>query len=135
MAREFPPDSFNPFADLLGMKYDHCEDGRCLSHLVITDAMMNPHHVLHGGVIFSIADTSMGAALYPSLGEDELCATIEIKLNFIKPVAGGRLDCDTYVVRRGRNVAVLESELTCEGKLVAKALGSYSIFKLKPKPA
>ncbi|MDK9555988.1 PaaI family thioesterase [Marinobacter sp. M216] len=82
-----------------------------------------------GGVLYSLADTGMGAALYPMLSEGELCATIEIKINYYSPVHDGRLTCVTKVVNKGKSVANLESEILCGDRLVAKANGNYSIFK------
>ena len=37
---------------------------------------MNPHNVVHGAVLYAMADTGMGAALYPTLSADKVCATI-----------------------------------------------------------
>jgi acyl-CoA thioesterase len=91
----------------------------------------NPHGVMHGGVLFSLADTSMGAALYTLLEADETCTTIEVKMNFLRPVTQGRLACETHVLRRGRSTAVLESRLLSGESLVAVALGTYAIL---PKP-
>ena len=73
----------------------------------------------------------MGAALYPSLSPGEICATIEIKINYYRPVTSGEVRCHTEVVHRGRRVANLESSIYADDRLVAKANGSYSIFKLK----
>ena len=75
-----------------------------------------------------MADTGMGGALYTLLVNSELCATIEVKINYIKPVKTGSVTCDTKVINKGKKVAVLESELFNDGVLVAKALGTYSIF-------
>lgn len=128
MAR--PTGGNHPFAELLGLRIDAVGDGRCRAHLEVREELFNPHHVAHGGVLFSLADTSMGAALYHELDAGESCATIEMKMNFIKPVRKGRLECDTTLVRRGRTTAVLESRITVDGDLVAIALSTYAIFTL-----
>jgi acyl-CoA thioesterase len=75
-----------------------------------------------------MADTGMGMALYPSLAAGEICATIEIKINYFKPVSSGTLNCITQVVNRGRTVANLESRLFVGDTLVAMANGNYAIF-------
>jgi acyl-CoA thioesterase len=90
---------------------------------------MNPQQVVHGGVLYALADTGMGGALYPSLEKGELCATIEIKIAYFQPVKAGKVTCRTTVTYRGKRVAHLESEIYAHGQLVAKATGSYSIFR------
>ena len=92
------------------------------------EKLFNPHHVIHGAVLYSLADTGMGAALYPILKEGEICATIEIKINYYKPVKAGVITCVTDVINKGKSVANLESLIYCGDTLVAKANGNYSIF-------
>jgi len=120
----------HPFADLIGLRFD--EDGhapgRSECQLDVGPAHLNPHGVVHGGVLFSMADTGMGKALYPSLAEGELCATIEIRIAYHRPVSEGRIVCDSRVVSRGKRIAHLESDLMVGDALVARATGTYSIF-------
>ena len=80
-------------------------------------------------MLYALADTGMGAALYPTLAEGELCATIEIKISYFKPVRGGMLVCRTELVNRGKRVANLESRLYLGELLVAQANGHSAIFK------
>lgn len=133
MPKKFPldPKGFNPFGELIGLKFPKCEKGYSQCVLEVNEKLFNPHKVLHGGIVYSMADTGMGGALYPGLGDDELCATIEIKIVYFAAVTSGTLVCDTRVVHRGKRVAILESEIKNDGKLVAKATGSFSIFKVK----
>jgi acyl-CoA thioesterase len=127
--------SFHPFADLIGLTVDgHTADTSTCS-LSVAAPLMNPHRVLHGGVLYSMADTGMGAALYPSLADGELCATIEIKIAYFKPVVSGRLVCRSQVTHRGRRTAHLESEIRNGDQLVAKATGSFAIFRPERKAA
>ena len=75
-----------------------------------------------------MADTGMGAALYTKLIEKEICATIEIKINYYRPVHSGEVKCFTKIINKGKRVANLESEIYNGEKLVAKANGNFSIF-------
>ena len=92
---------------------------------------MNPHKVLHGGVLYAMADTGMGGALYSLLKEDELCATIEIKISYFRYVKVGKVICDTKIIHKGKRFGILESEIKNNEQLVAKANGTFSIFKIK----
>jgi uncharacterized protein (TIGR00369 family) len=84
----------------------------------------------HGGVLYSMADTGMGAALYSLLESDELCATVEIKISYFKSVKEGTLICDTKVIHKGKTIGALDSEIANNETLVAKASGTFSIFKV-----
>jgi len=130
---EFPKESkgFHPFAELIGLDFIKVRRRYSQCQLEVTKDLFNPHKVVHGGVMYSMADTGMGGALYPSLADGELCATIEIKINYFKPVYSGTLICDTKLIHKGKASAVLESEITNNEVLVAKAIGTYSIFKVK----
>ena len=123
----------HPYADLIGLELGEQKDGRSTCSLTVTEQLYNPHRVVHGGVLYALADTGMGAALYPSLAPGESCATIEIKINYYRPVKLGEIRCLTEVVHRGKSVANIESSLYCDERLVAKANGSYTIFKIPEK--
>lgn len=133
MPREFPRQSkgFNPFGELIGLTFEEFGDGSSRCALEVTDELLNPHGVVHGGVIYSMADTGMGAALYSAIEEEELCTTIEIKITYLRAVRSGRLVCDTRVLNQTRKVAALESEIKSGEELVAKASGTFYVYSSK----
>lgn len=116
------------FAKLIDLHIDEQRAGFSKLSLVIAQNHLNPHGVVHGAVVYALADTGMGAALYPTLDEGQICATIEIKINYFKPIATGRLSCVTEIVNRGKTIANLESRVFVEQVLVAQANGNYAIF-------
>jgi acyl-CoA thioesterase len=121
----------NRFCDLIGLQFTEMEKGFCRTELSITDAHLNPYGSLHGGVVYTLADTGMGGALSTLLTDDERCSTIEIKINYLKSKRSGRLVCNTKVIHQGRSIAFLESVITDqEDKTVATASGTFNIFKL-----
>jgi acyl-CoA thioesterase len=122
---------FHPYGDLIGLTFDRIEKGFSQCSLRVDDNLMNPHGFLHGGVMYSMADTGMGAALYSLLQENELCATVEVKIAYFKPVKEGLLTCETNVIHKGRNISVLESEIKNNNILVSKAFGTFSIYYIK----
>jgi acyl-CoA thioesterase len=133
MGKEIPADmsGFNPFGDLIGLQFVKCEGGQSRCTLEVEQRLLNPHGAVHGGVLYSMADTGMGGAMYTVMEKEELCATIEIKIVYFKAVKSGTLVCDTRIVGRGGRVAALESEITSDGRLVAKASGTFSVFRAK----
>jgi len=133
MPKKFPLKSknFNPFGELISLNFTEVKKGYSQCILKVNEKLFNPHKVLHGGVIYSMADTGMGGALFTMLNKFELCTTVEIKINYFKPVISGMLTCNTNVVHKGKKIAVIESEVLNNGNIVAKAIGTYSIFKVK----
>jgi acyl-CoA thioesterase len=133
MGKEIPADmsGFNPFGDLIGLQFVKCEGGQSRCTLEVEQRLLNPHGAVHGGVLYSMADTGMGGAMYTVMEKEELCATIEIKITYFKAVRSGTLVCDTRIISRGRRATALESEITCDGRLAAKASGTFSVFRAK----
>ena len=77
---------------------------------------------LHGGILCDISDAAMGMAFASTLAPDESFTTIELKVNFFRPVWEARLRAEGRVVRRGSSIGYVECEITDErGQLIAKA--------------
>ena len=124
-------EGFDPFGALVGLTFTRWEEGYSQCVLEIDGKLLNPHKTLHGGATYTMADSGMGATLYSCIDEDELCATIEIKIVYFKAVNSGTLICDTRLINRSKRIATLESEIRQGEQLIAKALGTWSIFKEK----
>jgi acyl-CoA thioesterase len=118
----------SPFSKSLGVQIEEFNNGYCLCTLEIKDHLLNTHKAVHGGVIYSLADIGMGAALYSTL-DDERCSTIEIKINYLNPAYTDNLLCEARIIQKGKSIAVLEAEVKSDEKLIAKATGTFTIFK------
>ncbi len=125
----------HPFADLIDLAVIPDGKGGSTATLVAEQKHMNPHGVVHGAVIYALADTGMGAALYPTLDAGQACATIEIKISYFRPVASGEIQCTTQIDNKGRSIAHLTSRIEQRGKLVALATGSFAILAAPPASA
>ena len=126
--RAFNRAGFNPFGSLLGLKFVMVSDGTSECEVEVVPAHLNPHGVVHGGVLYSVADTGMGAALYPHLGEEESCATATITITYVTPATDGILRCRATLLNRGVGNANLEAMVEQDGLLRARANGRFSIF-------
>ena len=77
---------------------------------------------LHGGVLCDIADAAMGVAYSSTLAEGETFTTIELKINFLRPVWREKLRAEARVVRAGETVGLVECDILDEQqRLVARA--------------
>ena len=109
-------------ARLIGFEAKEIAEGRAVLILAAGPQHANPMGTLHGGVLCDIADAAMGIAFASTLGPDETFTTVELKINFFRPVWEARLLADGKVVRRGSLMGYMECDITDEqGRLVAKA--------------
>ncbi len=82
----------------------------------------NPMGRVHGGVIAALTDAAMGTAYGRQLLEEEDFSTIELKVNFMRPVKLGPLTATARVVQRGLRIGFADcSVFDGRGKLVATA--------------
>jgi|GEM_PF-409002 len=117
------------FYQLLGMQLRELREGGATFSLPVSSRFFNAGGMVHGGVLASLADASMAAALATVIDLDrETMATVEMKINYMYPVTGGELRSEGKVVQRGRSIAVVEACLTDgTGRMVAKAMGTFAV--------
>jgi uncharacterized protein (TIGR00369 family) len=109
-----------PVARLIGFELTEVSEGRATVTLQAGPQHANPMGTLHGGILCDIADAAMGIAYASTLGEDESFTTLELKINFLKPVWKAKLVAEGRVVKRGRTVGLTDCNIyDDERKLVA----------------
>lgn len=123
---EFARNRMSPFTQLLGLEFDSLERGLCVLKLPIRPDHFNSTQRVHGGVIFSLLDSAMGAAAFSVLEPHETTATVECKINYTRAVTGGELSCTGKVVHAGTRTVVVDGEVWQDGALVAKSLGTFA---------
>ena len=121
----------NAFADHIALNIDTSNAQGSTLSLTAGAQHMNPNGVVHGAVLYALADTGMGTALFATLEPGQICATIEIKINYFKPVTAGKIVCETVILNRGKTVANMDSKLYVDGRLVGQANGNFAIFRPK----
>ena len=118
-AGELPPP---PVATLIGFTLTEVEPGRAVIEFQADRRHANPMGTVHGGVLCDIADAAMGMAFASTLDEGETFTTLELKINFLKPVWTGRLVATGRVVKGGRTIGLVECDVVDEKeRLVARA--------------
>jgi len=119
-------------AKLLGFDITYLDDA-CRVELPVQDWMYNPQGSLHGGIMALAMDVSMGHLLNRLRGPG---ATLEMKVQFMRAVRGGHAVATGRVLRRGKEIAFLESRLTDdEGQLCAMATSTWRTSPAGPPPA
>ena len=116
---EAPPP---PVAKLIGFDVVSVDPGESVVEFQATEVHRNPMGTLHGGILCDIADAAMGIAYASNLNEGESFTTLELKINFLKPIWNARLRATGRVVKQGRTVGMVECDVIDEnGSLVARA--------------
>ena len=111
-----------PVAQLIGFKLTAVEPGKAVFELQADERHANPMGTLHGGIFCDIADAAMGMAYAATLEEGESFTTLELKINFLKPVRAEKLTAVANVVKRGRTIGLVECDVLDEKEsLVARA--------------
>ncbi len=117
-AQEFPA----PIGRLLGLKLTSVSIGQATVEFEATECHANPMGTLHGGVLCDIADAAMGAAYGSTLADGETFTTVELKINFLRPVWKAKLRARAGMVRIGKVVGFVECDIFDEQeRLVARA--------------
>ncbi|HZP35621.1 MAG TPA: PaaI family thioesterase [Methylomirabilota bacterium] len=116
---ELPPP---PIATLIGFTLEEVEAGRAVVALKAERRHANPMGTLHGGILCDVADAAMGIAYSTTLDEGETFTTLELKINFLKPVRTGRIVATGRVVKAGHTVGLIECDVVDDKeRLVARA--------------
>jgi uncharacterized protein (TIGR00369 family) len=127
MAGEVP---IPPVAQLIGMEMSVVRPGRVVIELEISQWHASPLGTVHGGILCAIADAAMGLAYSTKLKEGETFATVELKVNFLRPVWQGRLRAEGKVVSSGRNLGLVECDATDQDqRLIARCLSTCMTLK------
>ena len=108
--------------ETIGARITEAEPGRVVLELVAGPEHRHGGGVVQGGVITQIADAAMGMSL-ATLQEDGVWnTTIELKINFLRPVRDGRLRAVGRVVEIKQSLLFSEADVLDErGRLVARA--------------
>jgi len=115
---------------LVGFQAKAIKDGRALVTLAAGPQHANPMGTLHGGILCDIADAAMGMAFASTLAPEESFTTVELKINFFRPVWQAQLTAEGVVVQRGRTVGFVECTVTDEeNHLIAKASSTCMVLR------
>jgi len=116
-------------ARLIGFETKEIADGKATVVLAAGPQHANPMGTLHGGILCDIADAAMGIAFASTLGADETFTTVELKINFFRPVWTAQLRAEGAVVQRGRTVGYVECTISDEeNRLIAKAASTCMVL-------
>jgi uncharacterized protein (TIGR00369 family) len=122
-----------PITATMGFTGGKAEEGKVTFVGEAGEHLFNPIGVVHGGFAMTILDSAMGCAVHTTMAVGEAYTTLEVKVNFVRPITleTGPVRCEGTVVHRGGKVATAEGRLIAErtGKLLAHGTTTCLIFK------
>lgn len=123
-----------PISELLGFHLVEAEDGRAVFEGLPEFRHYNPIGTVHGGFAATLLDSALGCAIFSTLATGDTWTTLELKLNFVRPLTKdtGPVRAEGRIVHRGRTVATSEGDVKDHaGKLYAHATTTTMIFPAK----
>lgn len=113
-----------PYGALVGLEAVSIGDGESRWIMDAGPEHANSMGTVHGGVICDLGDAAMGTAYMSTVRPDESFTTVDLTVNFLRPVWTGRLEADGRVVHRGRTVGLVECDVTNEADDLVARLSS-----------
>jgi uncharacterized protein (TIGR00369 family) len=124
---EVPPP---PMATLVGFNLVAAKFGEVVIEFDASSRHANPMGSLHGGILCDVADAAMGMSFASTLEDDESFTTLELKINFLKPVWSDKLRAVGKIVKRGRTVGMAECDVTnSKGEIVARSSSTCLVLR------
>ena len=119
-----------PIAETIGMRMVEFSPDFAAFEMEAGRRHANPMGTVHGGVLCDLADGAMGMAWASNLETGETFTTLELKINFLKPVWNARLRAEARVLRRGKTVGLVACDVRDEsGDIVAHATSTVMTLR------
>lgn len=110
-----------------GMLVTHAEPGLVRGELTVSENSVNPHGMVHGGALTTLADTVAGCCACSKGGH---CVTSNCTMEFLRPAYGKKIYCEATPKKMGRSLSTIQVSLTNEEGAVV-ATGTFTFFMLE----
>ncbi len=98
----------------------------------VREDFLNSNGVLHGGVIASIADEAAWHAMIHAYKGERAATTTELKVNYLRPIAGKKMRARAYALRAGKTLFVSRVDLfDAQKRLSAVSVVTYMLLDSK----
>ena len=115
------------FITLVGAGAPEAQDGEARLEVDVDERHLNPAGTVHGGMLATLVDTTMGAAVR-SAADDEVPATSQLSVTYLRPGQPGRLVVTARVRKRGQSITVCEADVEQDGESLLHALATFALI-------
>jgi uncharacterized protein (TIGR00369 family) len=116
------------FAGRLGVVVEEADDGTAQLTFEATDDHLNPAGTVHGGVLATLVDTAMGTAVRSTTGDEDVPATSQLTVTYLRPGKPGRLAITARVRTRGEHLTVCEADVEQDGRELVHAVATFALL-------
>lgn len=114
------------FLELINAPGPEAADGEARLELDVDERHLNPAGAVHGGLLATLVDTTMGAAVRSAV-EEEAPATSQLTVTYLRPGKLGRLQVTARVSKRGESLTMCEADVEQDGRTLVHALATFAL--------
>jgi uncharacterized protein (TIGR00369 family) len=115
------------FAERLGARAEVADDGSALLRFSAREEHLNQAGTLHGGVMATLVDTAMGAAVRSTV-DDDVPATSQLTVTYLRPGKPGNLTVTARVRSRGEHLTVCDADVEQDGRSLVHAVATFALL-------
>jgi uncharacterized protein (TIGR00369 family) len=116
------------YAERLGARIEAADDGEARLGFEALDEHLNPAGTLHGGVLATLVDTAMGQAVRSATGDDDVPATSQLTVTYLRPGKPGPLSVTARVRTKGEHLTVCEADVTQDDRELVHAVATFALL-------
>ncbi|WP_110181371.1 PaaI family thioesterase [Nocardioides solisilvae] len=124
---ETSTDRASGFIHHVGAHEPEATDGRATLVVDVDERHLNHAGAVHGGLLATLVDTTMGAAIGSTLAEGS-AATSQLTVTYLRPAKPGRLAVSAAVSKRGESLTVCEADIEQDGESLVHALATFALL-------
>jgi uncharacterized protein (TIGR00369 family) len=122
-----------PIAETLDFTMVEVSAGKCVFTGNPSRKHYNPSGTVHGGYAATLLDSAMGCAVHTLVPQGKGFTTLEIKVNYVRPMLDGtgEVRCEAQIINMGKTVATADGKiLDDKGRLIAHGTTTCLIFDI-----
>jgi uncharacterized protein (TIGR00369 family) len=116
------------FAERLGVQDPEADDGRAHLRFEAGEEHLNPAGTVHGGVLATLVDTAMGLAVRSATGDEDVPATSQLTVTYLRPGKPGALEVSAQVRTRGEHLTVCDADVRQDGRDLVHAVATFALL-------
>jgi uncharacterized protein (TIGR00369 family) len=116
------------FAERLGARAEVADDGSARVGFTAREEHLNQARTLHGGVLATLVDTAMGAAVRSTVEDGDVPATSQLTVTYLRPGRPGDLSVTARVRTRGEHLTVCEADVEQDGRSLVHAVATFALL-------
>jgi len=117
------------FAEINGIVYGEITETTARAYIDVTEASLNLYGIIHGGLLFSLADSTAGMC---AKANGDSSVTLAANINYLEAISTGRITAYANLIRRGKTTTVIDVTITSDQDVLL-AKGTFTMYRV-PTP-